>query len=47
MRDWIISNGISDDKSISEIEEECRKIVKKEKLNAWEAYKKPIIKLKN
>ena len=28
MREWIISNGIADEKSISEIEQECKKIVK-------------------
>ena len=47
MRDWIISNGIADEKSISEIEQGCKQIVKEERLFAWKAYQKPILKTKN
>ena len=47
MREWIISNGIADEKSISEIEQESKEIVKDERLSAWKAFQKPILKTKD
>ena len=47
MKEWIISNGIADEKSISEIEQECKEIVKDERLSAWKAFQKPILKTKD
>ena len=41
-REWIISNGISNEESLNKIESEIKTQVKEAKNKAWKAYQKPI-----
>ena len=41
-REWIISNGISDEESLNAIESEIKTNIKEAKNKAWNAYQKPI-----
>ena len=47
MREWILSNGISDIEALEEIESEIKVKVKEAKNLAWKAYQKPIFSLKD
>ncbi len=43
MREWILSNGISDIETLNEIEASIKKEVKEAKNTAWKEYQKPIL----
>ncbi len=47
MREWILSNGISNIEVLEEIESQIKSNVKQAKKLAWEAYQKPIFSLKD
>jgi 2-oxoisovalerate dehydrogenase E1 component len=42
LREWIISNGISDEESLNAMESEIKSNIKEAKNKAWNAYQKPI-----
>ena len=46
-REWIISNGISDEEYLNKIESDIKTQVKEAKNNAWKAYQKPIFSQRN
>ena len=46
-REWIISNGISDEEYLNKIESEIKTQVKDAKNKAWKAYQKPIFSQRN
>ena len=45
-RNWILSNGFATEEELQNIEESCNKEVRQAKIDAWNAYQKPIIKEK-
>ena len=45
-RNWILSNGFADEEELHNIEENCKKEVRQAKIDAWNAYQRPIIKEK-
>ena len=46
-REWILSNGISDEDTLDKIESEIKTSVKEAKNKAWKAYQKPILILRD
>ncbi len=46
-REWILSNGISDEDTLDKIESEIKNSVKEAKNKAWKAYQKPILILRD
>ena len=42
LREWILSNGISDEESLNAMESEIKSNIKEAKNKAWNAYQKPI-----
>jgi len=46
-REWILSNGISDEDTLDRIESEIKNSVKEAKNKAWKAYQKPILILRD
>ncbi|NDE28806.1 MAG: transketolase [Flavobacteriia bacterium] len=47
MRDWIISEGISDDSTLAKIEKEAAQQARIARRNSWDSYQKPIEKQRN
>ena len=46
-REWILSNGISDEDTLDKIESKIKTSVKEAKNKAWKAYQKPILILRD
>ena len=46
-REWILSNGISDEYTLNKIESDIKTSVKEAKNKAWKAYQKPILILRD
>ena len=46
MKEWILSNGISTENDLDEIEKKIKEEVKKSRIKSWENYQKPIFKLR-
>ncbi len=46
MREWILSNGFSNEKDLIEIENSIKNQVKEARKSAWKNYQKPIIELR-
>ncbi|MGA0965699.1 MAG: alpha-ketoacid dehydrogenase subunit alpha/beta [Flavobacteriaceae bacterium] len=47
MRDWIISEGISDESTLAKIEKEAAQQARIARRNSWDSYQKPIEKQRN
>ena len=46
MKDWIITNGISNEKYLNELELEIKEEVRESRIQSWKNYQKPIVKLR-
>ena len=46
MKDWILSNGISNEKYLNELELEIKEEVRESRIQSWKNYQKPIVKLR-
>ena len=46
MKDWILSNGISNEKYLNELELEIKEEVRESRIQSWRNYQKPIVKLR-
>ncbi len=42
MREWMLENGIADEKTLDQVEEEERQYVEEARKRAWEAYRAPL-----
>ena len=46
MKDWILTNGISNEKYLNELELEIKEEVRESRIQSWRNYQKPIVKLR-
>ena len=46
MKEWILANGISNEKHLNELESKIKEEVKESRIQSWKNYQKPIIKLR-
>ncbi len=46
MKEWILTNGISKEKNLIELESKIKEDVKESRIRSWKNYQKPIIKLR-
>ncbi len=46
MKEWVLSNGISTENDLNEIEKKIKEEVKNSRIKSWQNYQKPIFKLR-
>ena len=46
MKDWILTNGISNEKYLNELELEIKEEVRESRIQSWRNFQKPIVKLR-